>query len=216
MKRNAVFVVLLASLVFLSPAQGFSDGSYVIGRITGTQKPLPGFFENNSRLMARGTDRVEFTGFRLVREDDNRKYLIRPNHEGFFYQALPGGTYSLTRKRTDRPDYRQPENIDILRFEVQPGTLVNMGTIDILFEGEPEESLRLYQKGARGTYIYTYHYERDSSDISHSSPLQWFKAKKPGIVSGYEESTVREDAALTSGQDGSRVYIQEFHRFDDD
>ena len=209
MKRIAGSLIVA---VFLSVSfPGFalaSRDSHVIGRITGTYQPLPGYFHNNPYMLARGIDKVEFTGFRLTNADSRKVFLIRPNNDGFFHQALPGGDYILTRKRTDRPGYREPKTIDILNFTVDEGTIVNIGTIGIVLDGEPDESLRSMQHSARGTYSYRYRYERITGDSAFDRPMNWFRNKKPDTAAGFGDSVRMEDGAPTDITDGSRVLLR--------
>jgi len=210
LKLIKVFMAGVLLAVILAPGTVPAAGaSYVIGRLTGTHRELPGYFRNNMRLYNEGTDRVEFTGFRLLRVEDGRKFIIRPNHEGFFYQKLPGGEYSLMRKRTDRPGYREPGTIDIMRFGVKPGTLVNLGTVHIVLNGDPLESLRLYPNSSRGTYIYSYRYERERGDGAWEAPLTWFRQKNRRAAHDFESRVVLNDAELTGEGDGSRVILRE-------
>jgi len=216
LKKIAAFMIIMFLTMGLAPAQAQSnDESYVIGRLTGVQRELPGYFKNNSRLQARGIDRVEVPGFRLLREVDGKKFLIRPNHEGFFYQALPGGKYTFARKRNDRPDYRQSKNIKIMNFEVEPGALVNLGTINIVLKGEPDESLFHLGDTAKGKYIYRYHYERDHAENAYNNPLNWFTGKKQAVSASLREKIVRENAEITGEQDSSRVVLREVRPFGD-
>jgi hypothetical protein len=167
------------------------------------------------RLEELGIDQVEFYGFRLLRREDGKKLLIRPNHEGYFHQDLPGGEYTLTRKRNDRPGYKEPKTIDIMSFEVEPRTLVNLGTLNIVLDGDPHEFLLSYTKATRGRYTYRYHYEREPGDIAFDGPLNWFREKKPGIAAGFRNRIVREDTAVTAEGDGSKVVLEEVERWPD-
>jgi hypothetical protein len=216
LKRIAVFTIILLIFPVLSPGLSYAAGeSHVTGRLTGTQRELPGYFRNNMRLHELGIDQVEFYGFRLLRMEDGKNFLIRPNHDGYFHQDLPGGEYTLTRKRNDRPGYKEPKTIDIMSFEVEPGTLVNLGTLNIVLSGEPSESLFSLAHGTRGKYIYRYHYEREPGDIAFDGPLNWFMGKKPGIGAGFGERIVREGAAVTVEGDGSKVVLEEIERWPD-
>jgi len=208
LKRIGVFVIIMSLAVGLGPRLATSGAeSHVIGRITGTFQPLPGYFYKNPYMITMSKDEVEFTGFRLMRTEDGKRFLIRPNHEGFFHQGLPAGEYTLTRKRTDRPHHKEPKTIDIVGFEVKPGALVNLGTINILVNGKPLESLRSSQHRSKGTYIYSYRYEREPGDRAHDAPLNWFTKKKPSAADAYKDPVVREDAVPTSGTDGSKVIL---------
>ena len=187
-----------------------ADESYVVGRLTGTYQNLPGYFSHNPDFLSSGgIDEVEFPGFRLLRVEDGKKFLIRPNHMGYFYQDLPGGKYTLTRKRNDRPGYREPKTIDIMSFEVGSGTLVNLGTMNIILDGEPHESLWSSQNYSRGTYTYRYRYEREPGESAYSGPLNWFTEKKSKIAASFGDRVVREDSPLTDAGDGSKVVLKE-------
>jgi hypothetical protein len=216
LKKVAVFTSMALIFPVLSPGLSHAAGeSHVIGRLTGTQRELPGYFRNNMRLHELGIDHVEFYGFRLLRMEDGKKFLLRPNHDGYFHQDLPGGEYTLTRKRNDRPGYKEPKTIDIMSFEVEPGTLVNLGTLNIVLSGEPSESLFALANGTRGKYIYSYHYEREPGDSAFGGPLNWFLRKKPGIGAGFGERIVRENSAVTDEGDGSKVVLKEIERWPD-
>ncbi len=202
-------VVVFLSMGWVPGMAQAADESYVIGRITGTYQNLPGYFSHNPDYLFSGeTDEVEFPGFRLLRVEDGKKFLIRPNHMGYFYQDLPGGKYTLTRKRNDRPGYREPKTIDIMSFEVGSGTLVNLGTMNIILDGEPHESLRSGQNYSRGTYTYRYRYERDPGESAYSGPLKWFTEKKSKIAASFGDRIVREDSPLTDAGDGSKVVLK--------
>jgi hypothetical protein len=210
-------MVILIISFGLVPSKALSSGdSIVIGRISGTYQPLPGYFYHNPDFLGSGgIDAVEFPGFRLLRAEDDKRFLIRPNHKGYFYQDLPGGTYTLTRKRNDRPDYKLSRTIEIIRFEVKTGTLVNLGTLNIVLEGKPDESLFHLGNTTRGRYIYNYSYERDSSANAYSRPLNWFRGKKRDVAASLGERVVQVDAAPTREKDGSRVTLRENRRFHD-
>ena len=217
LKRIAVFIILVFLTLGLAPGQAISDGeSYVIGRIKGTFQHLPGYFFNNPDFISPGgIDEVEFPGFRLLRVEDGKRFLIRPNHRGYFYQGLPSGEYSLTRKRTDRPGYKEPKTIDILRFQVEPETLVNLGTINIVLEGEPRESLFWLSDNVRGKYTYRYHYEREPGDDAFDGPLNWFIGKRTKVDAEFGDKISLVDTSPTLGRDGSEVVLRENIRFPD-
>jgi len=212
LKRLGVFLIVIFLAVGLGLATveaGPDSDSYVIGRITGTHQELPGHFHNSTLLSGQGIDEVEFNGFHLLREENGKSYLIRPNLEGYFYQDLPGGRYTLMRKRTDRPDHREPKTIDLVNLEVPSGTLINLGTIQLILDGPPRESLRLWQNGARGEYTYTYRYEREAGDSAYAKPLSWFTDKKPAVISNFRDEVLRETTQPTSVKDGSKVTLRE-------
>jgi len=119
---NTLLVTLLIiTVAWTIPGQLFADDeSFVIGRMTGTYQRLPGYFYNNPNLLSRGIYEIEFTGFRLLRVPDGKRHFIRPIHEGYFYQDLPKGEYTLTRKRNDRPNFKESKSIDIMKFKIRP------------------------------------------------------------------------------------------------
>ncbi len=216
MKKLAVSSILFILVTALVPASAISEGgAFVLGRITGTQRELPGYFRNNMNLFMKGVDRVEFRGFRLVRDEDAKSFLIVPGHSGFFYQELPAGHYTLKRLRKDRPGYRESKTIDILRFEVLPDSIVNLGTLNLVLEGRPHESLMLKSNFSKGTYIYRYMYEREAGDSAYDAPLDWFQGKKPDKKEGSSSRIVLVDTAPTDAVDGSRVVLSEYIRWPD-
>jgi hypothetical protein len=209
LKRNVVFLLMIFLTLVLVPSQALSTGdSIVIGRITGTFQELPSYFFQNPYIVPAGMDDVEFTGFRLVRVDNGKKFLIRPNHKGFFYQRLLGGKYTLVRKRTDRPGYKEPKSIDIMSFEVRSAALVNLGTVKIVIEGKPKESLRSMPNSAKGTYTYRYSYVREHGERAYNAVNSWFINKKPSTAAVYDDSVVIVDAAPTSDTDGSKKVLR--------
>jgi hypothetical protein len=216
LKRIAVFMIIMFIVLISVPGLARSgEESYVIGRIKGTFQELPGYFYKNPYMLSSGVYEVEFTGFRFLRVEDGKKFRIRPNHGGYFHQRLPGGEYILTRKRNDRPDYREPKTIDIMSFEVKPGTLVNLGTINLLLDGQPHESLWLSKNTSKGTYTYRYHYERESGEKAYDAPLNWFTEKKSKIATSFGDRVVREETALTGEWDGSKVELRVIVPWDD-
>ena len=216
LKRIAVFMIIMFIVLISVPGLTRSAGeSYVIGRITGTFQHLPGYFYKNLYMLRQGIYDVEFTGFRLLRVEDGKSFRIRPNHEGYFHQRLPGGEYILTRKRNDRPHYKEPKTIDIMRFTVEPGTLVNLGTSNLILDGKPHESLRGFHNDTTGIYTYRYRYERDSGEKAYDAPLNWFTEKKSKIATSFGDRVVREETALTGEWDGSKVVLNLVVPWDD-
>ena len=159
-----------------------------------------------------GIDRVEFRGFRLVRDGDSKSFIIVPRHSGFFYQELPAGHYTLKRLRRDRPGYRERKTIDILRFEVLSDSITHLGTLNLVLEGKPHESLRLRSNSSKGTYIYRYRYERETGEGAYDAPLDWFQGKKPDIKEEFSDRTFLVETAPTDVVDGSKVVLREFIR----
>jgi hypothetical protein len=216
LKRIAVFMIIMFIVLISVPGLARSnEESYVIGRIKGTFQELPGYFNKNPNMFREGIYEVEFTGFRLVRVEDGKKFRIRPNHNGYFHQRLPGGEYTLTRKRNDRLHYKEPKTIDIMSFEVKPGTLVNLGTSNLIVDGKPHESLSGFHDTTKGKYTYRYHYERDSGGSAFDNPYKWFTEKKPDTAAGFGNSVVREGSAVTVEGDGSKVVLEEISPWDD-
>jgi len=208
LKRIAVFMIIMLIVLISVPGLARSnEESYVIGRINGTFQELPGYFYKNTDVLSQGIYEVEFTGFRLLRVEDGKRFRIRPNHEGYFYQRLPGGEYTLTRKRNDRPHYKEPKTIDIMSFTVEPGTLVNLGTSNLVVDGKPHESLWWSRHTTKGTYIYRYRYERDLDGSAFDNPYKWFTEKKPDAAAGFGDRVVREKGAITGEGDGSKVKL---------
>jgi hypothetical protein len=216
LKRITVFVLIILLFMVSSPGEAFSSSdSYVIGRIIGTYQPMPGYFYKHPYALATGFGEVEFTGFRLVRKEDGKKFTIRPNNNGFYYQKLPGGEYTLTRKRTDRPNYKTQKTIDVLSFGVKTDTLVNLGTIKLIVNDKPHESLSFSNSGAKGKYSYTYKYERKPGADTFNMPLDWFRQKKSKIAARFENRVELENGAPTGEWDGSRVVLRLFTPHDD-
>lgn len=217
MKKVILFLVIVSlALIFRPPGAFAADEAYVIGRITGTYRDLPGYFFRNTYMLSQGMDYVEFYGFRFVSSRNDASFLIRPNHQGYFYQKLPGGEYTLTRKRADRPGYREPGTIEILSFEVEAGSLVNLGTINLILEGKPSESLFLLGGGGtRGRYIYSYHYERETGDGSFHNPLGWFTDRKRKVAGILKDKTYSVNANPTLSKDSSELILEEIIPFPD-
>jgi len=205
-------VVIITVLLTTGWVPGLSQGAgepYVIGRITGTYQHLPGYFYRNPYMLSKGIFDIEFTGFRLVRVEDGKKFAIRPNHEGYFLQRLPDGEYTLIRKRNDRPHYKEPKTIDILSFTVDPGILVNLGTINIILDGKPRESLGSFQYVTTGKYTYRYGYQREPDEGAYSAPWNWFAKKKSKVAAGFGEQIARVSTAPTDEKDGSQLVLKE-------
>ncbi len=203
-------VLLLMTGTGLAPAPGrASDGSHVIGRIAGTRQPLPVYFHGTDSMERQGIEEVEFTGFRLVRKEDGKKYAIYPNREGFFHKALMQGHYSLIRDRRDRPAYREEGTIVILEFDAPSGTVVNLGTLDLVLSGKPSEFLGTYGRTTRGKYIYRYGYERRGGPLAYQEPLEWFGKRKPGIVEKTGSRVLEVEDAPAPAQDSSEVVLEE-------
>lgn len=214
LKRIAILIIVISLVVAVVPQPVHSSGeAYVVGSIKGTHREVSGYFNRHPYLLSRSEDEVEFIGFRLVDVNSGDTFLIRPNRHGYFYQALPGGEYTLSRKRSDRPSYKEPKTIDILRFKVEPGTLANLGTIGIILDGEPGEFI--YSLGGhereRGKYTYRYSYLREKGNESYEKPLNWFRTRRSKTAAGLGDRIFNVDANTTTEKDGSEVVI-EIHR----
>jgi hypothetical protein len=157
-----------------------------------------------------GGDRgsVEFRGFRLVRAD-GKAFTIRPLRDGYFKQTVPPGTYTLMRKRRDRPYYKEESVTRIFTFKVPEGSLVNLGTLHIVLQGKPEQSLYRASKPAKGRYTYYYRYERPEGDEALSAPLEWFSVKDPANAAAYSGRLVTVNAEPTDFVDSSRFTLRE-------
>ena len=208
--KSYVLVIVLCLCILPTGQHAYAGGdSHVIGWIAGTHRELPGYFSwHRDEMNSKGVEDVEFTGFKLVNIKDGKAYSIWPNLDGYFYRRLPSGPYTLTRRRNDRPDYREEKTIDLLRFEVRPETIVNLGTISIILDGEPQESLTAIGDNARGRYTYRYGYEREPGDEAFDHPLTWFTDKKPGIAAGLEGKVLRVEAKPSTEKDGSEVVLR--------
>lgn len=164
-----------------------SSESIVIGRLMGTLHKPPHTLLGNSPTVGGDRGSVEFRGFRLIRED-SETFAIRPLRDGYFQQTLAPGRYSLVRQRRDRPSYTEDKTITILTFNVPENSLVNLGTLDIVLQGEPREiRYRPSRLQAKGTYIYRYRYERVSGEEAMSAPLEWFREKETAIFGQYAD-----------------------------
>ena len=102
-----------------------------------------------------------------------------------------------------------------MSFTVERGTLVNLGTSNLVLDGKPHESLRLSRHTSKGTYTYRYRYERDSGGSVFDNPYKWFTEKKPDTAADFRNSVVREGAALTDEGDGSKVVLRVIVPWDD-
>jgi hypothetical protein len=202
MNRCLVFLLIAVAVVlavtsFTGTVFAAQD-SYFILRLNGTVQPLPGMSSGNVDLMA-NNDYPEFYGFRVVNSQSGKRLLV--------------GTWTLERDRRDRPD-KGEKIIRILTFEVPPGSLVNLGTIDIVLEGDPKEIIRdkpdMYTGGIRttGIYTYSYHYERPGAADDFTWPVNTLKERKSKIYEQYQGSIVEVKEPVTSDPDGSRIKLE--------
>jgi hypothetical protein len=201
-----------AVLVFYSitmPAHaGVSLDSVVIGRLNGTLHEPPRSFLGNSPTVGGARGSVEIKGFRLVR-DDGKTFTIRPLGSGYYRQALPPGEYTLVRKRTDRPLHKEDKVIRILTFTVTESSLINLGTLDIVLQGKPEELFFRASRNPKGKYIYRYRYERADGEEAMAAPLEWFMEKKKSTAANYAGRVVTIDTIPTDLADSSRFTLRE-------
>jgi hypothetical protein len=216
LKKTALFFIvsILAGTMGFAMSYGESgDESLVIGRLIGTYQELPGYFQNNMYLIGKGKGEVEFTGFKLVNRVSGRKFIIRPRKKGFFRQELPTGDYDLVRIRKDRPGYKENKIITILPFKVPTGSLVNIGTLQIVLDGKPDESLFLGPQWAKGTYTYQYRYERIIGEKAYEAPFHWSTEKKPEVAAGYGERVINIERDPEELTDRSKVVLREPERW---
>ena len=214
--RGRLFTVLIVMAMAL-PAAAMEtralagSESMVIGRLTGTLHDPPRSFAGNTCTVGGDRGSVEFRGFRIVRYSDGRSFAIRPRRSGFFSQALPPGEYDLVRKRRDRPSSREDRQIRILTFFVPAGSLVNIGTLDIVLDGPPNETL--YRAGGRskGKYTYYYQYERPEGNEAMTAPLEWFSGKRPDTLTAFRHRVITVEKDPEKNSDSSRLILREHH-----
>jgi hypothetical protein len=210
----ATVVIFIAATL---PAAAVGDNpsaeneAVVIGRLTGTLHDPPRSFAGNTFTSGRDRGSVEFRGFRLVRHGDGGSFAIRPGRSGYFSQKLPPGEYDLVRKRRDRPSSAEDRQIRILTFVVPPGSLVNIGTMDIVLEGPPEETLYRSKSRQRGKYIYYYKYQRSRGKEAMSAPLEWYSGKNPDTLADFSHRIVTVEKEPAKHTDGSRLILREQH-----
>ncbi|MCJ7500836.1 hypothetical protein MUP29_11335 [bacterium] len=202
-------VMLVLCILFIPVHAAFAGDSYVLGSILGTRNEIPGDFAFNEALAAKGIEFVEFYGFKLVRAKDGKKFTVRPNRNGYFLQELTPGSYTLIRERKDRPDRSSDKTIELLQLKVDQGFLVNLGTLEIILDGKPDEQLsgvRTY----KGVYTYKYTYARVGGDEAYESPLEWLRETKPDLVAGFGGNVTQVDQAPTREPDGSKITLTGF------
>ena len=204
-----VSVVLILSCTTAPVPTQLSDRSVVIGSLKGTLHKPPHSFLGNSPQVGGDRGSVEFQGFKLVERDNGKTFSIRPLGDSFFRQTLPPGEYNLVRKRRDRPSYKEDKSLRILTFTVPENSLVNLGTLEIVLEGPPDESLFPSYRGRKGRYIYHYRYERMRGADAMKAPLEWFSGKNPDAVTGYTGGVVEVADTPTDTIDSSRFLLRE-------
>jgi hypothetical protein len=204
-----VLFLLLGCAAVPSPDRA-AQGSVLIGSLKGTLQEPPRPFVGNSPSIGGDRGSIEFRGFRVIRKDDGRNFLIRPLKDSFFYQELPSGTYDLVRKRLDRPSYREPGFITILTFTVPDRSLVDVGTIEITLVNPPESSnVRLHTR-PRGTFTYTYRYERPVGSEENEAALNWFASIRPDTAAQFAGNTVKITSKPTEETDSSEFQLKDY------
>jgi len=185
-----------------------AQDSVVIGRLPGTIQPLPLNFSRSDRLIAKDYHPA-FLGFRFVNSQSGKKVKMRPDSKGYFSKSLGPGTWVLERYRKDRLSGDVPKEFKIMTFDVPEGSLVNLGTIQIVLDGEPEERLLGSGGFSKGIYTYTYRYERSGDLDGFSWPVDNLKKKDSDAFEHYQSSIVEIKEPLTTEKDGSKVRISE-------
>lgn len=201
-------MMLIPTTVKVSSA---AEDSHVVGRLTGTIQPIPGYFSRSNKLIADNYN-PEFLGFRFINSQTGKKVKMRPDSNGYFSKSLGPGTWVLERHRNDRVNGDVPKVFQIMTFDVPEGSLVNLGTIRIVLDGEPKETIFVRGGSDSGTYIYTYHYERGGGSDDFSWPVDNFKRKDAKAFEQYKNSIVEIKESITTEKDGSKVRIKVYRR----
>ena len=97
----------------------------------------------------------------------------------------------------------------IFTFKVPEGSLVNLGTLHIVLQGKPEQSLYRASKPAKGRYTYYYRYERPEGDEALSAPLEWFRVKEAARTAAYSDRVVTVKTEPADLVDSSRFTLRE-------
>ncbi len=186
-----------------------SGTSIVIGQLTGTRHPLPGFFYMNDMM---DVSEIEILGFQVVSDDGSDVALLRPDSRSYFAKELSPGTYTIRRHRRDRPDYYAERYIDIITFRIKPGQLVNLGTIMLVLDGPPSEYYYSVTYMDKGEYIYSYHFRRMRGKDSYRMPLERFRVKRPRVYEQFKGNIVQNTDPVTSEPDRSeKILIDSSH-----
>jgi len=201
-----VFFVLSTARVALA-----DENSHFVGRLLGTVQPLPGFFRSNVTREVRNQT-PEFRGFRIVNSKSGRRINIRPDNNGFFSNSLEPGNWVFERNRRDRPSRDIPAVLQIMTFDVPERSLANLGTIRIVLEGDPSETLALGRRRDQGTYIYTYTYERGEGEDDFTWPLDNLKRRNSAIFEKFRNNIVDIKEPITAETDTSRFVIRVHRR----
>ena len=205
-----IFIIFAIVLNFaMTPAYaGNGSDSVVIGRLTGTLHKPPHRLIGNSPTVGGARGSVEIKGFRL-KGTDGRTFAIRPLTDGYFRQTLPPGEYSLTRQRRDRSSYKEDSVIVILTFTVPDGSIVNLGTLDIVLQGKPEQVRYRPSRQPKGVYTYRYRYSRAGGEAAQLAPLAWFREKDTAKSLAYQDRVITLDSEPTRTMDSSRFTLRE-------
>jgi len=202
--------VVVVMLVLSSTGMAFAaEDSYIVGRLLGTVQPLPQFFQTSTYLMTQNFY-PEFRFFRIVNSQSGKKININPlRSNGYFAKSLEPGTWVLERQRKDSPGEDRGKIIEIMTFEVPEGSLINLGTLQVVLDGEPKEKLRPRGGGTDGEYIYTYHYERTDGATDMAWPVDNLKKKKSKVFDKYQDNLVDISEPVTTETDTSKILIQD-------
>jgi hypothetical protein len=202
-------VILIVSCTTVPVSTTTEGPSILVGSLRGTLREPPRSFLGNSPLVGGDRGSLEFRGFRFIRRDDGKEFFIRPLRDSFFQQTLSAGVYDLVRERRDRPHYKEDKYIKILTFTAPADSLINMGTLEIVLEGPPEEALFRASSIPRGKYFFRYRYERVEGADAMEAPLQWFKGKNPDAVADYSGKVVEVTGSPTELIDSSQFTLRE-------
>lgn len=212
MNRYRTFFILGIMVFLLIPStvkvSSAAEDSVVIGRLLGTVQPLPLYFSRSDRLIA-NRYQPEFLGFRFFNSQSGKKVKVHPDGSGYFSKSLAPGTWVFERYRKDRLSGDVPKEFKIMTFDVPEESLVNLGTIRVVVDGEPEERLLGSGGQSKGIYTYTYHYERAGEADGFSWPIDKFKKKKSDAFEKYQGSIVQIKEPVTTEKDGSKIRITE-------
>ena len=198
-----IFVFVLSTVGFVMA----EDSSYIVGRLLGPLKPSPASSGDNSDP-TNPAGYPEFPGFRFVNSQSGKKINMRPDSRGYFSKSLEPGKWVFERLRKDRPGGEGPKVLEIMIFEVPAGSLVNLGTIIIVVDGEPTESIKVRGTSEQGTYVYTYHYERSDAAEDNNWPLDNLKRKDPKTLDSYQDNIVQVKDPVITEIDRSRVILR--------
>ena len=129
--------------------------------------------------------------------------------------SIQNNPYIDLKKMIHSLQTRDLEFVRILNQKTTPSKLINLGTINLILDGKPRESL--YGRGdyEKGVYTYTYRYQRDSEDTAYASPLNWLRARRQKVYDRLRNKLTEIKAEPTTDRDSSRVVIEVFPPFPD-